>query len=200
MQVKFPALATLQNHSGHSPARPCKIWVPPISIENLKHSVIQKTGSTASPPKYVADIAILIAVIALGAAGYWLAPLLLPKTDVSLPLSACDLNAGPCTIDLPDGGKVEVAIDPRPIPALKPLRLLALTSGARIEKIEIDFAGVDMKMGYNRPQLENLGDGRFAGQGNLPVCISGSMPWEATVLVDTGRGIIAAPFRFEAGN
>ena len=98
------------------------------------------------------------------------------------------------------GGKVEVAIDPRPIPALEPLRLLALASGARIEKIEIDFAGVDMKMGYNRPQLENLGDGRFAGQGNLPVCISGSMPWEATVLVDTGRGIIAAPFRFEAGN
>ena len=198
MQVKFPALATLQNHSGHSPAKPCKIWVPPISIENLKHSVIQKTESASSPPKYVADIAILIAVIVLGAAGYWLAPLLLPKTDVVLPLSACNLNAGPCTIELPSGGTVEVAIDPRPIPALKTLRLLAIEKGAKVDKIEIDFAGVDMKMGYNRPLLENLGEGRFAGQGNLPVCISGKMPWEATVLIESGRTVIAAPFRFDA--
>jgi len=163
----------------------------------LKHSVIQKSGSGARTPKYVFDILILAAVVALGGAGYWLAPLLVPKTDVTLPLSACNLNAGPCTIALPGGGTVDVAIDPRPIPALKPLRVLAVASGARIDRIEVDFAGVDMKMGYNRPQLENLGEGRFAGQGNLPVCISGRMPWEATVLIETGRTVIAAPFRFD---
>jgi hypothetical protein len=198
MQVKFPALATIQNHPGDLPATPRKIWVPLFSTGNLKHSVIQKNEPLPCSPKYVADIVILIAVIALGAAGYWLAPLLLPKTDVNLPLSACNLNTGPCSINLPDGGKVEVAIDPRPIPALKPLRLLAIANGARIEKIEIDFAGVDMKMGYNRPQLESLGDGRFAGQGSLPVCITGKMPWEATVLIEIGRTVIAAPFRFDA--
>ncbi len=163
----------------------------------MKHSVIQKSGSGARTPKYVFDILILAAVVALGGAGYWLAPLLVPKTDVTLPLSACNLNAGPCTIALPGGGTVDVAIDPRPIPALKPLRVLAVASGARIDRIEVDFAGVDMKMGYNRPQLENLGEGRFAGQGNLPVCISGRMPWEATVLIETGRTVIAAPFRFD---
>ncbi len=163
----------------------------------MKHSVIQKFGSGARTPKYVFDILILAAVVALGGAGYWLAPLLVPKTDVTLPLSACNLNAGPCTIALPGGGTVDVAIDPRPIPALKPLRVLAVASGARIDRIEVDFAGVDMKMGYNRPQLENLGEGRFAGQGNLPVCISGRMPWEATVLIETGRTVIAAPFRFD---
>ncbi len=159
--------------------------------------MIQKSGSGARTPKYVFDILILAAVVALGGAGYWLAPLLVPKTDVTLPLSACNLNAGPCTIALPGGGTVDVAIDPRPIPALKPLRVLAVASGARIDRIEVDFAGVDMKMGYNRPQLENLGEGRFAGQGNLPVCISGRMPWEATVLIETGRTVIAAPFRFD---
>ncbi len=159
--------------------------------------MIQKSGSGARTPKYVFDILILAAVVALGGAGYWLAPLLVPKTDVTLPLSACNLNAGPCTIALPGGGAVDVAIDPRPIPALKPLRVLAVASGARIDRIEVDFAGVDMKMGYNRPQLENLGEGRFAGQGNLPVCISGRMPWEATVLIETGRTVIAAPFRFD---
>jgi hypothetical protein len=148
--------------------------------------------------KLLIDMLILLALIALGAAGYVLAPLLTPRTDVTLPMSSCDLGATACTISLPNGGQVEVAIAPHPIPSLKPLQLRALVSDATVRKIEIDFAGVDMKMGFNRPLLENLGDGRFSGQASLPVCITGKMPWEATVLIETGRTIIAAPFRFEA--
>ena len=156
--------------------------------------------SASAPPagnrKLLIDAGIVVALIFLGVAGYLLAPMLTPRTDVALPLSSCDLAKGPCSIALPGGGQVEVAISPTPIPALKPLKLLAVVSGAEVQKIEIDFAGVDMKMGYNRPQLENLGEGRFAGQGNLPVCITGRMPWEATVLIEAGRTSIAAPFRF----
>lgn len=150
------------------------------------------------PRKLLLDILILLALGALGVAGYKLAPLLTPRTDVTLPTSSCDLGKTPCSIALPGGGQVEFAIDPRPIPALKPLRLLAVVSGADIQKIEADFAGVDMKMGYNRPQLESIGDGRFSGQANLPVCITGKMQWQATVLIDTGKAIVAAPFIFDA--
>lgn len=148
--------------------------------------------------KLLIDGGILLSLVVLGIAGYALAPLLTPRTDVVLPLSGCDLGKTPCSIELPEGGRVEIAIDPRPIPALKPLRLLAIAGDADVRKIEIDFAGVEMKMGYNRPQLENMGNGRFSGQASLPVCISGSMPWEATVLIETGKSIIAAPFRFNA--
>lgn len=147
--------------------------------------------------KLLIDALVVVALVALGTAGYFVAPMLTPKTDVTLPTSACDLAAGPCTVALPEGGQVEVSISPRPIPALKPLRLTAIASGASVGRIEIDFAGVDMKMGYNRPQLENLGDGRFAGQANLPVCITGKMPWEATVIIESGRSVVAAPFRFD---
>jgi hypothetical protein len=158
---------------------------------------------TETPPRPVSrklliDILILLALIVLGAAGYQLAPLLTPQTDVSLPMSTCDLGQTPCTIDLPGGGQVEVSIAPHPIPSLKPLKLQAVASGVDVRKIEMDFTGVDMKMGYNRPLLENLGDGRFSGQANLPVCITGKMPWEMTVLIESGRTVIAAPFRFEA--
>lgn len=147
--------------------------------------------------RLILDVAILLALAALGFAGYHLAPLLSPRTDVALPVSSCDLGKTSCTIALPAGGQVEVAIDPHPIPALKPLKLLAIARGADVRRIEIDFAGVDMKMGFNRPQLENMGEGRFVGQANLPVCITGKMPWEATVLIETGNSVIAAPFRFE---
>lgn len=150
--------------------------------------------------KLLLDAGIVAALVALGGAGYLLAPLLTPRTDVVLPQSACDLGAGPCTIELPGGGRVEVAIEPRPIPALKPLRLTAVASGAEVARVEVDFTGVDMNMGYNRPRLDSLGDGRFAGQGSLPVCITGRMPWAATFIVETRRSVVAAPFRFDAGD
>lgn len=146
------------------------------------------------------DLLIVAALVALGYAGYRMAPLLTPKSDVSLPFSSCDLNQTPCTIALPEGGQIEFAIDPRPIPALRPLQLRAVARNATVERIEIDFSGVDMKMGFNRPVLESIGDGRFAGQANLPVCITGTMLWDATVMIETGRAVIAAPFRFEVGH
>lgn len=153
-----------------------------------------------SPPrrKLLIDLLVVAALAALGGAGYLLAPLLTPKSDVTLPLSTCDLAQSSCVVALPDGGQVEVTIAPRPIPALKPLQLQAVASGGRVAKVAVDFAGVDMKMGVNRPQLAALGDGRFAGQGNLPVCVTGRMMWEATVIVETAGAVVAAPFRFES--
>lgn len=145
--------------------------------------------------KLLLDIALLLALAVLGVAGYKLAPLLNPKTDIVLPLSPCDLNRQACVATLPDGGQIEFSIEPRPIPSLKPLKLQATVRGSEVRKLEVDFAGTDMKMGYNRPALEGA-DGRFSGQANLPVCITGTMEWDATVLLDTGKALVAVPFRF----
>lgn len=145
--------------------------------------------------KLLLDIALLLALAVLGVAGYKLAPLLNPKTDIALPLSPCDLNRQACVATLPDGGQIEFSIEPRPIPSLNPLKLQATVRGSEVRKLEVDFAGTDMKMGYNRPALEGA-DGRFSGQANLPVCITGTMEWDATVLLDTGKALVAVPFRF----
>ncbi|MDS4013405.1 MAG: hypothetical protein RKP46_03500 [Candidatus Accumulibacter sp.] len=171
-------------------------------------------GSRALPPinnpqtmirNLALDAALLLGLAVVGFAGYKLAPLLEPRTDIALPLSTCDLARQTCTASLADGGEVELSIEPRPIPALKPLLVKANFSGIEVRKAEIDFAGTEMKMGYNRPQLarqaEREGSGsRFAGNANLPVCITGGMEWEATLLVDTGKAVIAQPFRFVVGS
>lgn len=146
--------------------------------------------------KLLLDAAILLALAVLAVAGYKLAPLFNPKTDIALPLSNCNLGKQACVVTLPDGGQLEFSIEPRPILALKPLQLQATIKGATVKKVEVDFVGTDMKMGYNRPQLEG-GNGRFNGQANLPVCITGKMEWDATVLVETGTTLVAIPFRFE---
>ena len=148
------------------------------------------------------DIAILLALAVFAVVAYKLAPLLQPKTDVLLPVSSCNLNQQACIATLPDGGQMEFSIEPRPIPALRPLQLQASFRGSDVRRVEVDLAGIEMKMGHNRPLLAaQAGDGkRFSGQASLPVCITGSMEWEATVLVDDGKTLIAVPFRFVSGN
>lgn len=148
------------------------------------------------------DAVILLGLAILGVIGYKLAPLLSPKADIALPVSSCDLNQQSCTATLPDGGQLEFSIEPRPVPSLKPLQLRATVSGSAVRTVEVDFAGTEMKMGYNRPQLasESSNGQRFSGVASLPVCITGTMEWDATVLVDTGQALVAAPFRFQTSN
>ena len=93
-------------------------------------------------------------------------------------------DSGLYTAQFPGGVAFKVRIDEKIIPA---------------SQVEVDFAGVDMKMGYNRPLLAAAKEaGTFVGQGNLPVCITGTMIWQATVLVGSGGKNIAVPFRFES--
>ena len=148
-----------------------------------------------------ADLAMILALIAIGAAGYWFSPQLLPKGDVAAtPDPACDLHRQACSATLPGGGRVELAIGPRPIPTMQPLQVDIRVDGLSANKAEIDFAGVGMNMGYNRPQLPQLAPGRFGGNASLPVCVTGAMRWRATVLLETERQRIAIPFLFETSH
>ena len=119
------------------------------------------------------------------------------STDATLlPRSPCDPSIQDCFITLPHGGQLQLSIAPRPIRPLQKLSLEVKTTGVKAEKVEIDFDGVDMSMGYNRQPLS--GDGReFYGQAILPVCITGAMTWKATVIVTAGSERFAAPFHFK---
>ncbi|RLJ17432.1 hypothetical protein DJ031_13985 [bacterium endosymbiont of Escarpia laminata] len=143
----------------------------------------------------------LVAALLLAAfsavAVYKVWPLLHPEVLVSAPLdSDCDLRAGPCRSVLPDGSSISFSIEPRSLPLVRPIQLQVEIEGLEAERIEVDFSGVDMNMGFNRPALANQGEGRFAGKGMLPVCVRDAMEWEAKVLVKTQDGLVAAPYRF----
>lgn len=151
---------------------------------------------TLSNKPLVATIAAL--VVAIGAAAgakLWLVPN--PEASVTASLDpACDLHAGPCRVDIPGGGRIELSIEPRPIPLLRPLKLAVKTQGLDARQVEVDFTGMDMNMGFNRPQLKREGDERYVGETVLPVCITGRMTWQAAVMVTTPGVKAIAPFRF----
>lgn len=142
---------------------------------------------------------LLIALVMV--VGYKLSPLLLPKADVTVhPDPACDLQHQACAVNLPAGGRVELDMGGRPIPMVKPFELQVATSGVVPVRVEVDFTGLNMNMGFNRPELAARGEGRYAGEATLPVCITGQMDWQATVLIETGGERIAIPFTFSSGS
>jgi len=138
-----------------------------------------------------AVVTLLLAV--LGVLGYKLSRR--PATaDVTLAVSSCDPGLQACTAVLPGGGQLELSIAPRPIRPLRALDLSIRISGLEARQVELDFAGSDMQMGYNRPVLVDA-DGHFTGRTTLPVCVSGSMVWVVTALVSMDGGRVAIPFR-----
>ena len=145
-------------------------------------------------------LAMLALLLGIAVAGHYFSPLLLPKTDLQArPDPACDLQRQACAAPLADGGRVELSILPRPIPILTPLQVVVAIGGAKAQKVEIDFAGETMNMGYNRVELTGVDSGRHAGSASLPVCVSGGMNWIVTVLIETDRQRIAVPYRVAVG-
>jgi hypothetical protein len=140
--------------------------------------------------------AIVLLTAILGVIGYKLAPMLHPNADLTLPLSFCNPGFTVCTSSLPDGGWLEFSVTPQPIRPLQTLNLDVKIKHIEADRIEIDFDGTQMKMGYNRPTLSGS-NGHFTGQVMLPVCITGRMEWAATVIVTSDNRQIAIPFHFE---
>lgn len=145
------------------------------------------------------DLAIIAVLAAIAALGYRFSPLLLPKADLTVtPAPGCDLHRQSCRVALPDGASIELSITPHPIPVVKPLQVVATLSGMSADKVELDFSGATMNMGYNRVTLQASPAGRYSGQTTLPVCVTGRMEWVATLMIESGRRHIAVPFHFQA--
>lgn len=120
-----------------------------------------------------------------------------PAATVHAPLDpACDLHAGPCTSTIPGGGRITLSLSPRPVPLLRPLSVTVRLEGLDARAVEADFTGVSMNMGYNRHPLRAEGGGEYRGEATLPVCITGRMEWQASIIATTGKARIVAPFRF----
>jgi hypothetical protein len=156
--------------------------------------------SVSAPNRSIlVDVAIIIALALVAAIGYLYSPLLLPKADLTLaPAAGCDLHRQACSAEVPGGGRIELTIAPHPIPVFRPMQVGVVLSGLTARKVEIDFAGITMNMGFNRVALDQTENGHYAGEATIPVCVTGRMAWKATLMVETDHQRIAVPFLFEA--
>ncbi|WP_456448541.1 hypothetical protein [Thiolapillus sp.] len=151
----------------------------------------------AERKSWILPVVILAAGAVLGGVAWYFRDYFKPPPAQMLSLDDCDLHKGPCSRTLPGGGEVMFAIEPRSIPLTKPLKLKVRVKGVDAKKVEVDFSGVSMNMGYNRPLLKKVAEGLFEGDGLLPVCIRQRMAWEAKVILRTSQGGFILPWRFE---
>lgn len=141
--------------------------------------------------------ALLAAAVVVLIGGYFLFADRPAPTTVAVP-EACSLQKSSCSGALPGGGKVSLSIAPRPIAYDAQLTVEVTIEGAAAEKVEIDFNGAVVNTSYNRVPLQATEPGRFKGVAVLPVCMSGGMDWQATVLVESGGNRVPVPFLFNS--
>ncbi|MCB1772889.1 MAG: hypothetical protein KDI88_04685 [Gammaproteobacteria bacterium] len=108
-----------------------------------------------------------------------------PVYDAAAPAD-CDLARGPCTAVFPDGASIRLAFDADRLTPLHPLPASVTVDGTDADAAHIEFSGIDMNMGLVTQELDRIGDGEFAGQVTLPVCVRGSMKWRAYVTAAAG--------------
>lgn len=150
--------------------------------------------------KILIDSIGLLSIALVVVVGYKLSPLLLPRADVVVQADpGCDLQRSACSVALPAGGQMTLDLGSRPVPLVKPFKFEVRLQDATVDRVDIDFAGVEMNMGLNRSPLTAVTSQRFVGEATLPVCITGRMEWQATVLMAQGGQRIAVPFRFMTG-
>ena len=114
--------------------------------------------------------------------------------------AACDLRKEPCIASFANDESISLDITPKSIPLLKPLELTIklneVSSPINIEKIQVDFVGIGMDMGFNRATLKLTQSQLYQGQAVLPICTQQRMDWEARVFIHSISGIKAAIFPF----
>lgn len=139
-----------------------------------------------------------VLIIALLFAGYYKVEMAKKNNVIAQiePDKSCDLQKTACSLKLPNGGKVTLDIQPRPIPLVQTINIQVNTEGIKAEAISVDFKGTTMNMGPNNVTLKSESPDSYSAQGMLPVCIRNFMEWQADVYIQTQQGIVIAPFVF----
>ena len=156
---------------------------------------------TAAPRFPRLRLMMLVTLITLVVALWYLAAHLVRdghRVDWATGDAACDLRDSACEATLGEGRRLRLAMaTPSGLRALEPLPLTVSLEGIEAKAVHVDFVGRDMDMGLHRFPLEEQGDGRFQGVGQVPICTQAVMPWEARVVVETTAGRLGGKFDFE---
>jgi hypothetical protein len=172
-----------------------------MGFENTLQCVLANTKYTMKKVLTIKQLWWLLAAILfllLLLAGNKLRGLLDPEFSRIAEISPqCDLRQKSCKTSLSATEHVLFSITPTTIPLLKPLMLDVQLEGFTANKVMVDIVGLNMDMGYNRPQLTTNNPQHFSGSTSLPICTLDRMEWEARVMIETqDDGNYLIPFRF----
>ena len=108
----------------------------------------------------------------------------------------CKLHTEPCTTSV-NQQQVTISIKPNdPIPIAQMLSFNVETAGIDIQSMQLDIAGVNMYMGFNRVKLSPTSENNFEGNTMFAFCTTSKMEWLITVIIQPVKGEqIHVPFK-----
>ncbi|KUJ71319.1 hypothetical protein [Thiomicrospira sp. WB1] len=133
-------------------------------------------------------------------------------------MQSCELRESVCTAQAPKelslaqvpgqapitDQRVTLSLSPRPVQVARSLEASARLEGFAddaIKSVEIDVAGINMYMGYNRVPLQRQSPGHYTGPLMLAFCTNDEMHWQVTVLITLNDGHqIQVPFQLTTYN
>lgn len=95
----------------------------------------------------------------------------------------CDLSKEACTIDLKDRGLFTLELEESPIKTEKVHNIKVTSTSSEYEPVAADFSGIDLNMGFIRPNLSKSKDGFFEGSFTLPLCELSEMRWLLSLII-----------------
>jgi len=139
-----------------------------------------------------------IGILILALAGYFAASHYAGNKGVARVVSIddCDPGMAKCRSKLQDGTVIWFSISPRPIPLMKPLRVVVEVDGAGYVPNRLDITGLNMEMGLNRTSLQPDTNSRWTGETILPICSQRRMHWQAALRLDVGGEQLQLLYRF----
>jgi hypothetical protein len=127
--------------------------------------------------RVVAPLLLAAVLVAIAVAGHWMQR---PATAMAI---ACKDPVAGCAF-MHRGMPAQVRFAAQPVP----LERFALQVDAPgTARVSAEFQMVGMDMGFNRYDLQRDGDGRFAAQATLPVCVTGGHAWTLFLELDGTR-------------
>jgi hypothetical protein len=134
----------------------------------------------AYPSRVLAPLLIVVALVAIAVAGYWLKrPAQAVAVRCADPLAGCSFSHRNTTVTL--------GFSARPSP-LKAFEVTIRAPGAT--RLSAEFQMVGMEMGFNRYDLRPAGNGVFVSNVTLPVCVSGRRDWTMTLDIDGAHYVL----------
>ncbi|GGO87501.1 hypothetical protein GCM10011348_40840 [Marinobacterium nitratireducens] len=153
------------------------------------------------PLKSIVQWLAIPALILVLIASVWLLPrwLQAPPPADQLRADHCDLGLGPCRVEL-GAHSLELELAPRQVRALEPLEFRVRTTGMDTQAVSIRLEGKEMYMGINEVQLQPVTSdpGLWRGTGELAICSTGEMVWQARVQVTGQSDSLDVLFEFSA--
>lgn len=99
-------------------------------------------------------------------------------------LADCDPAAPPCTVPVPGGGRLSLAVSPADAPPDTPV-ILRFTAEGPARVVGLRLTGVDMPMGVQHPELVSTTEG-WTAELRLAACTMAAMRWRVDATLEAG--------------